>query len=164
MNSQTDVDFGLGRGVGISRDGKNIIAKFDKEVGTWYSGFIVYHNRDGNGWTEVQRIIPSGIASSGDFLNIDLRRCLSDDGNYIAIGVPTSPITKGGGVDRGKIYIYEFDGNQYQEVQVISSPLDVAKAYFGYGVAISGDGSKVLGFTGSLSSSPDATVFVYEAT
>jgi len=91
-------------------------------------GAAYVFKRDGNTWTEEQKLLASDGAASDLF-----GRSVSIDGDYALIGAPIDDSWN------GSVYVFKRDGNTWTEVQKLRASESVEGYDFGWSVSIDGD-------------------------
>jgi hypothetical protein len=135
---------GFGFSVALSSDG-NIALIGDPDFG--WANFFRY---SGGTWTMDVKI--GGIPSYGWSV------ALSGDGNTAAIGVPFSDIA-----GDGSVQIFKYSGGNWVFATNLTpaAPVQGKYSYFGYSVALSGDGNTMIVGTGNASSLSTTGAFIY---
>ena len=125
--------FWFGRSVAISHDRAIVGAPYDDDYGI-VSGSAYIYRRDGNSWTEEEKIHASDAAAEGGF-----GYSVSISGDYAAIGGYIEPFAgKAGasGYSIGTAYIFHHEGGTWTEQAKFH---DGYGAHFAHAVSISGD-------------------------
>jgi hypothetical protein len=125
-------DRALGDGFGSDVAMNGIFAIVGSEfndAGGADSGAAYMYSWNGSAWGNEQKLIASDAQASDIFgSSVDIH------GNYAVVGAWQED---GGGTDSGAVYVFKFDGTNWNEIQKISGP--AALSSFGYDVAIHGD-------------------------
>ena len=145
----------FGSTVAISSDGNVIIVgghQFDNSKG---GAYVFRYN--GTSWVEEQALLGTDTVSGDAFgISVDI----SADGNIAAIGAYDDDV--GANSTQGSAYIFRYNGSTWAEEQKLLDPNGASFDYFGYSVAISGDGNKVIvGATRKNSDKGGVVVFKY---
>ena len=94
------------------------------------NGRVFFFNYEGGNYTSVEEV----ISSSADPVQERFGQSVAIHGNFMAIGAP------GGGVDTGKVYLFQRVGNAWQEQQVLKNNADpIPGDGFGWSLAMDGD-------------------------
>jgi putative cell wall-binding protein len=130
-------------GCSVALDGQLALigAKADDDLGNW-SGAAYLFSGAGATWTQVDKILPSDGAAQDEF-----GCAVSIDGYVAAVGAQK---TAQAGASTGRAYVFAYDGTGLNEVGSVSASNEVADAYFGKDVAISGT-SCIIGAYGASS-------------
>ncbi len=118
----------FGRSVAVSSDRIVVGHPYDHDRGS-YSGSIYIYDWDGSQWNET-KIKASDAAASDRF-----GQSVSVSGDRIVVG---SYKDDDNGTDSGSIYIYDWDGSQWNETKITASG-GAASDWFGESVSVSGD-------------------------
>lgn len=125
----------------ISGDGNTIVAvgPYKDNPGAVDSGTLYVFKWNGSSWYEYTKIIPVDVATN-HYLGWPYGPKVSDDGQIIVVG-SYNHTTKIGGT----VYVYKWNGtNNYWLHQRLQGTDTVVNDYFGYNLAISGDGNTIL--------------------
>ena len=120
----------------VSMQGDRIVvgSHFDDDQGT-DSGSAYVFEWDGNSWEEQTKLTASDGAAGDEFGIF-----VSMDGNRIAVGTYRDDDQ---GTDSGSAYVFEWDGNSWEEQAKLTASDGASNDYFGATVSVSGD--RVLG-------------------
>ena len=135
----------FGYAVALSSDGSRVV------VGTWNDEYVEVYEWGGSSWAKIGSTL-NGINNSDFGRAVDI----SSDGSRIVVG------SSGESAGVGRVYIYQYNGSQWQAVGgFISGPLTYFN-YFGSSVAISSNGSRVVvGGVGSATVNSAVRVYDY---
>jgi FG-GAP repeat len=90
---------------------------------------------------------------------------LSEDGNTLVVGVPAAGCAGEAGKSGGAVYVYRREGGRWQAGTALQGQPCVDGARFGWAVAVSGDGSKIVvgapGASSWLPPTPVGTAYAY---
>jgi hydrogenase-4 membrane subunit HyfE len=130
---------GFGYSVAISSDGNTVIAGAKTE-GTYYSGaaYIFTWSETSSSWSEQQKIQASDKQGS-DYFGESV--AISSDGNTAIVGVRFEDT---GGTEAGAAYIFTRSNSSWTQQQKIQASDKQSFDYFGWSVAISGDGNTAI--------------------
>ena len=141
-------------GVSLSLEGNTLAVGANNQSSNNEPGSVYVYDFDGNSWSQTQRLRASDVLNSRNFLgsSVALR------GNRIATGAyrddQFSP-------NAGAVYVFEFDGMDWQETQKIL-PLDPPTKSFGISVGLTDD-TLVVGASGDSSIASNAgAAYVFE--
>jgi hypothetical protein len=126
----------LGYNCSMDYDGTRIAvngANYDNN----YSGAVYVFVRNGQSWSQEQRLTPSDPVTNSGFGVC----AISGDGTRIVVG--SANINGGGGVDSGGAYVFTRSNGTWVQEQKITPPDSEAYAYFGKCVAIDSTGTRV---------------------
>jgi hypothetical protein len=128
----------FGWSIAISDDGNTaIVGAYREATGGSYTGAAYIFTRSGTTWTQQQKIQPT---QAGDRFGYSVT--ISGDGDTTIVGAPWFEDT--GGTDAGAAYIFTRSGTTWSEQQKIQASDEQAYDYFGWSVAISGDGNTAI--------------------
>lgn len=120
----------FGTSVRLSGDTLVVGAPLDTRDGV-AMGVVYVFVRDGDTWSEVQRLSPAdGAAGDGFGTAVDF------SGGTLVVGSPGHDAL---GEDAGASYVFRRDGAQWIEAQKLLSSAAVAESYFGFTVAAGDD-------------------------
>ena len=152
-SSQEDQDDHFGRRVSISSDGTYVVAAAENDDEDVNNGGGVYvFKRTGNTWSTGNRLTITGVEASDHIASVV---DISDDGNFIAIGVQYEDVVTAHNDNVGCVYMFARTGdNTWTQQQKISNP-DISGSvyagttnnYFGgenQGLSISSDGTYLI--------------------
>ena len=134
--SDAAADDRFGCSLSLSRDGNTLAvgAFYDDDKGS-ESGSAYIYKWDGINWEETKL-----IASDGGWMNqFGHSISLSYDGNTVVVGAYAD---NDNGSSSGSIYIYGWDGTQWNETKIIASDGETF-TFFGTAVSLSRDGHTV---------------------
>lgn len=137
---------GLYQSVSLSADGNTALVAASYKVG----GAAYVFTRSGSTWTQQQKITASD-AASGDRFGYSVS--LSSDGNTAIMGAfneTTSPNT-----NQGAAYVFTRSGSTWTEQQKLLASDPANTDYFGFSVALSGDGNTAI--VGSVNEDTSST-------
>jgi plastocyanin len=120
-------------GVSLSSDGNNIVVGADRDDDNGSdsgSAYVYRWNEETLSYNEYKLTASDG--SSEDYFGSSV----SISGDYVAVG---SYNDDDGGSNSGSVYIYQWDGDGYDEIKKIIAADGAADKHFGYSVSISGD-------------------------
>ena len=121
-----------GQSIALSADGQRLVVGSSGYSGGVSAGSTTVYERSGSGWTVIGSPIVGDNAN--DLSGIEVS--ISDDGNTIAIGVPTAMFNQDG---RGSVKVFEYNGGTWSETADITSDSDESR--LGKMVELSGDGN-----------------------
>ena len=146
----------FGSSVSISGDKAVIGVPFDDDNGS-SSGAAYVFEFDGTDWHAVQKLLAADGAFSDNF-----GLAVAIDGDWIAIAAPFDD--DNGASSSGSVYVYEFDGSQWNQQQKLTADVGTLSGRFGSSLSISGE-NLVVGEPGNDDAAPDggaAYVFGYD--
>ncbi|MCK9517380.1 MAG: FG-GAP repeat protein, partial [Ottowia sp.] len=126
----------FGISVTISGDGNTAVvgSRYDDDKGA-QSGSAYIFTRSGSTWTEQAKLLANDGAASDNF---GVSVAISGDGNTATVG---AYLDDDKGYNSGSAYVFTRSGSTWtQQAKLIASD-GVDSDYFGYSVAISGDGN-----------------------
>src|SRR6056300_1717713 len=137
----------FGERVGISSDGNTVVVGARKADGTspdanFDSGAAYIFTKSGGSWDTGTRIVASD-AQAGDYFGRTV--AISGDGNtviagaYYEDGPPSSPVG-----NSGSAYIFTRTNGSWDTGTKITNPDPGPNDYFGFGIALSGDGNTAI--------------------
>ena len=130
----------FGVSVAISSDGTTaIVGAYGNDDGGSSSGSAYIFTRSGSTWSEQQKITASDAAAD-DYFGMGVS--ISGDGNTAIVGAPFEDPGNVGGA--GSAYIFTRSGSTWSEQTKLVASDGAQNDYFGYSVAISGDGNTAL--------------------
>ena len=123
--------------VSISDDGNTILvgADWDDDNGSNSGAVYIYTRSDKNTPWGYEKITPNDGAANDNF---GYWSAISGDGNTAVIGARYDDDK---GTDSGSIYVYRFDGTDWNLLSKQTASDGAASDYFGDGVAVSQDGN-----------------------
>jgi len=121
-----------GQSIALSADGQRLVVGSSGYSAGVSAGSTTVYERSGSGWTVIGSPIVGDNAN--DLSGIEVS--ISDDGNTIAIGVPTVMFNQDG---RGSVKVFEYNGGTWSETADITSDSDESR--LGKMVELSGDGN-----------------------
>jgi len=116
--------------VSVSGDWLAIGARGDGDAGQWSGAVHLYHMENST-WTKTGRLTASDASAVDDF-----GRGLAIGGDYLVVGACRDDDN---GTDSGSVYIFERDGNDWQDEHKVTAPDGAAGDYFGWRTAVDGD-------------------------
>jgi hypothetical protein len=136
----------FGFSVSISEDGNTaIVGAYGEDTGGGDAGAAYIFTRSGTSWSEQQKIQASDKQASDQF---GRSVSISDDGNTAIVGAyleDTGATEEDTGVtDAGSAYIFTRSGTTWTQQRKIQASDKQAYDYFGWSVAISGDGNTTI--------------------
>ena len=124
----------FGFDVAISADGNTILVGACKANDNGYKSGAAYVFRfDGYDWIQQAKLLASDGVELATFANTV---AISDDGNTALIGAPGKDTT---GFTAGSVYVFTFDGQQWNQLQKLHASDASHGDHFGHHVAISGE-------------------------
>ena len=158
----------FGDEVAMSADGKTIfVGAVNDEInpsGIGTYGVVYVFDRVGNNFNEVGILTGSYASDDGDYFGKSIR--CSADGKTIVVGAPYDEINPSGIGTYGVVYIFNREGNNFNEVSILTGSHASDDDRFGDSVAISADGKNII--VGAhrdelpSSSSESGVVYVYD--
>lgn len=149
-----------GYGVAVSADGRTLAAgaHMENSAATGIdgdqtdgsavdSGAVYVYRSDGTTWTQ-QAYVKASNTDAGD--QFGFVAALSADGNTLAVGAPEEDSNATGidgdqgnnsSVRSGAVYVFTRDGETWTQQAYIKASNTAAGDWFGYGLALSGDGN-----------------------
>ena len=91
-------------------------------------GAVYVFEFDGQNWTQKQKIMAQGVVNSDNFGG-----SLSKSGGQLMIGAWGTDSLK------GSVFVFEYNGSEWQETQELTANDGVAHDWFGYSVSVSGN-------------------------
>ncbi|MEZ5496137.1 MAG: hypothetical protein R3F25_04825 [Gammaproteobacteria bacterium] len=91
-------------------------------------GAVYVFEFDGQNWTQKQKIMAQGVVNSDNFGG-----SLSESGGQLMIGAWGTDSLK------GSVFVFEYNGSEWQETQELTANDGVADDWFGYSVSVSGN-------------------------
>ena len=110
--------------------GRHVSLDGDWMAGSAVEAAVYLFEFDGVGWQERAQLVGSGTGPNDDRYVVEL--C----GSTLLIGSPTESV---GGVTSGTVYVFEFDGVNWNEVQQLVASDLVHNDYFGGEVSLEDD-------------------------
>ena len=146
-NSRTTTDSNFGGAVAINSDGtRMIVGALNEDLTSGNYGAVYIYTYSNGSWDNGFRIgrngesYPSGgDGGTGDQKfgrNVDI----NDAGTKVIVGAERRD---GGGTNQGAAYIYEYSNGQWNLEGFVTASNAQDDDRFGYGVAMSGDGTKI---------------------
>ncbi|QYZ67358.1 MAG: choice-of-anchor D domain-containing protein [Gammaproteobacteria bacterium (ex Lamellibrachia satsuma)] len=152
--------FRLGASVAVSSDGDTLLAgAYMDGSGTDRPGAAYVFTRNGATWTQQQKLLASDGANNDLFgFSVDL----SSDGNTAVIGAYAASISFLG-ANEGAAYVFRRNGGTWTEQQKLTDVNGDLTDFFGYSVALSGDGNTVISSAifDEGNSSSEGTALIY---
>ena len=145
INGSTNGD-ALGKFLGVSNNGDKVVIGSTNEVSVKASELV----NKSSGWKQRGNTLTATTIDDGFGTSLSM----SNDGNYLAVGVPDSTTISLNGQQQGSVKIYRFSGGRWSlfgEEILGDGPVD-----FGKYVSISLDGTKV-----AVGSDKNSVVKVY---
>ena len=127
----------FGRSVSMSSDGTKVIVGANGKGGN-NTGAVYIFTYSGGSWdagTKIQAASPSAADNFGSKVS------MSSDGTKVAVA---AHYQDSGGNGAGAVYIYTYSGGSWGSEVRLLAPDAAAGDQFGHGLAISGDGTKVI--------------------
>jgi len=153
LQSSTNGGGWFGYSVDISGDYIIVGSNYDAPNGAYSGSAYVYH-WNGTDWSEETKLIPLDGATGDQF-----GRAVAIEENKVIIG---SSLDDDNGSNSGSAYIFEFDGNNWNETSKLTANDAAANDAFGKSVAVNGNYA-VIGASGSDNGSPDTgSAYVYK--
>ena len=126
----------FGNSVALSSDGNTaLVAAYQSNS---YQGAVYVYTRSGINWGLQTEITDPGAFSQDAF---GFSVALSNDGNTALVGADTSPAGAG---EPGTAYVYTRSGITWSPPLALTASDAASYNFFGYSVALSGDGSTAL--------------------
>ena len=154
----------FGGAVAMNSDGTRVIVGAPNEDpgGITNAGSVYIYAYDGSSWAQEAKIVASDPESS-DYLGN--RVAMNSDGTRIIAGANGEDF--GGDTNAGSAYIFTYDGSNWVQHAKIGASDSASSDNFGYSVAMSGDGAKVIAGApnedpGGISNTGSA--YIYEIT
>ena len=120
----------FGNSVSISGD-YAIVGAYGADVNGDWSGFAyIFHNNEGD-WQQQTKLAASDASDWDSFGG-----SVSISGDYAIIGAVGK---ENNGINSGSAYIFHNNGEDWQEIEILSSPNPVAGDFFGQSVSIFGN-------------------------
>ena len=116
------------------------------------SGAVFVFHSSSAGWTQVQKIVGSGLNNDGSTLKFGAAISVNDDGTILVVGSPedTGDATNLGGVRQGHAYVFQSGSSGWVQVQRISHWGETYHLqslrdndYFGTAVTMNSDGTRL---------------------
>ncbi len=126
-------------------------APYDNDKGSSSGAVYVYRLQQDSTYAFHQKLVPSAGAAYDYF-----GKSLASDGSWLLAGAP-----KNANYGSGRVWFFEYDGNLWQERQVMGCPAS-SKYFFGWAVDLKGDVA-IVGAKGSPNKSTGMAV-VYRLT
>lgn len=146
----------FGHYVAVSADGSTVVASSHVDDGSRGSAYVYRWN--GQSWVEKKLTASDGAASDGFGRSV----AVSADGSIVVVGAPADDTPET--YNHGSVYVFRWNGSAYVQAQKLQpSPL-FGNAYFGTGVAVSGDGSRIAAgavYVGLDGGSPWGAVYIF---
>jgi MYXO-CTERM domain-containing protein len=145
-SDKADTDL-FGYSVGMSADGSRVVvgAHYESDAtggSTEYNGAAYVFVRSGSTWSEEQKLLASDKAS-GDIFGMSV--AMSADGSRVVIGAHNeSDATGGSTTTNGAAYVFVRDDSTWSEEKKLIASDKADHDRFGWAVAMSGDGSRVV--------------------
>ncbi len=139
----------FGFDVAISADSNTVLIGACKANDNGFKSGAAYIFRfDDFDWVQQAKLLASDGVELATFAN---GVAISDDGNTALIGAPGKDTT---GYTAGSVYVFAFDGDQWNEEQKLIASDTAHGDHFGHHVAISGD-TAVIGAYGDDNAEPN---------
>jgi len=144
--SNTGVWNYFGKSLALSSDGNTLAVGAEGEGGSWVGAAYVFV-RSGATWSQ-QAYIKASNAEAGDWFGSDV--ALSADGNTLAVGAylenSSATVINGNqsdnnAADAGAVYVFVRSRAAWSQQAYIKASNTEAGDYFGYRVALAGDGN-----------------------
>ncbi|KAJ5079178.1 hypothetical protein M0811_14562 [Anaeramoeba ignava] len=149
----------FGYSVGISQDVNYIIisSPYANVSNNTYQGKAYIFQNNGTNWIQ-QEILTASDGNAGSNFGYSL----SISGNYTIIGAPYANV--GANLSQGKSYIFQNNGTNWIEKQILTASDGSYSDYFGYSVGISQDDSIIIGAPGVVytNSSNKGKAYLFE--
>jgi len=131
----------FGRAVALSSDGDTAIAgAYEADVGgNANRGAAYVFTRSGVVWSEQKKLIATGGAVNDYF---GRAVALSSDGDTAIAGAYSADV--GGNTNQGAAYVFTRSGTAWTQQEKLTAADGAASDYFGYAVALSGDGDTAI--------------------
>ncbi|KAJ5076425.1 hypothetical protein M0811_06425 [Anaeramoeba ignava] len=141
----------LGFSISISNDSNIMIigAPYADVGNNEYQGKAYIFQNNGTYWNEIQILISSDGESWDEF---GYSVFISSDSSWIIIGAPDANV--GSNSEQGKAYIFQKNGNQWNETQILISSDGQEYDSFGWSSSISSDSSWLI--IGSIYATDDS--------
>ncbi|KAJ5076426.1 hypothetical protein M0811_06426 [Anaeramoeba ignava] len=132
-----------GFGMGVSISGKTIaVGAINGDINETQNRGCVYifnGNEDGTIWNQVQQLFSSDGADSDEF---GWGVSISDDSSLILVTAPNANV--GSNQEQGKAYIFQNNGTNWNETQILTASDGYENAQFGWSASSSSDFSFVV--------------------
>ncbi|WP_440683065.1 DUF4347 domain-containing protein, partial [Cysteiniphilum halobium] len=149
----------FGSSVSLSSDGTRAVVSSMYEDTPTDSGRAYVFNYNGSSWSQMAQLEASDKEASDVFSS---SVSISGDGTKIAVG---SYLEDGVAGDSGSVYIYTYNGSNWNQIQKITASDGAASDLFGTTVTLSYDGKKLLvGSPGDDSPVDSGSVYLYSVT
>ena len=153
----------FGYSVATSADGKTIIvgARSDETSGTTGYGLVYVFDREGNNFNEVGILTGSYASQSSDRFGHSV--ATSADGKTIIVGAVGDETS--GTTGYGLVYVFDREGNNFNEVGILTGSYASSNDNFGHSVATSADGKTIIVGAygdGTSGSNDGGLVYVYD--
>ena len=141
-------------GFSVSIEGDNVLvgAPYDDDNGS-SSGSVYIYNWDGNNWIETK------LTGSNAYFLSQFGCSTAISGNHVIIGARGQDTTNG--VGPGAAYIYEWDGTNWIEFELLASDRSNAD-YYGIAVSIDGSHAVVGAYYDDDNGVNSGSVYIYE--
>ena len=150
-SSVGDARFGYAVGMGSERA---IVGAPGDDTNGQDAGAAHIFVADGNGWTEEDKILPTGGTNGNEFgFAVDI------SGDYAIVGSPRDAVN---GEDSGSAYIFTKVGAAWQQQQELIPAAGDAEDWFGHSVSISGDWAIVSAIGDSDKATKAGAVYAYK--
>jgi hypothetical protein len=143
-------------GWSVAIDGQNAIvgAPYNDDLGG-SSGSAYVFTKSGSIWNEVTKLTASDGAGNDEFgWSVDI------SGSFAIVGAWHN--NTAGGTNAGAAYIFEFDGVDWVETDLLTASDAAANDLFGYSVSISGNRAVVSGRDNDDDGGDSGSVYVFE--
>ena len=154
----------FGYSVATSADGKTIIVgAYDDEIPGILdnSGVVYVYDREGNNFNEVGILSGSYATNNND--NFGYSVATSADGKTIIVGARSDETS--GTTGYGLVYVFDREGNNFNEVGILTGSYASSNDNFGHSVATSADGKTIIVGAygdGTSGSNDGGLVYVYD--
>lgn len=129
--------------------------------GTWDAGMVYVFEYDGSQWQKHSEIFASNPERFANFGS-----SISVSGNTVMIGAPVVKIsgaTVDSDITRGAVYVFEYDGANWQQVDKIEPSALNSQIHFGSKISLNGDRAVISATASSVATSNIlSSVFVFE--
>ncbi|MBM3599542.1 MAG: tandem-95 repeat protein [Alphaproteobacteria bacterium] len=119
-------------GSSVDIDGNIAVVSASNQAGG--AGAVYAYEWVGTSWSSARQIVPSGVASRDYF---GQEGAVAVQGSTLIVGSPGDDNAKG--TDAGSVYVYQKDGQGWQQTQQITASDGTNDTRFGVSVAVSGD-------------------------
>ncbi len=142
-------------GLVIDADDNRLVVGVDEDnVNGQYSGSVYVFENINSDWVQTAKLTPSNASAGMSFGG-----SVSIDGNYILVGAFGYDSNF---QDSGAAYIFEYNGQNWNEIQFIEPSDPGIRHYFGHAVSIQGNFAVVGAPFDNTSDALAGSVYVYE--